>query len=208
MKKFIVTGTDTEIGKTVCAAMLTLALDGSYWKPVQSGIAEGTDRKTVQSLTGLPDERFPAESYVLTEPLSPHRSAELDNVRIEPERLEPPVCKGPLIIEGAGGLMVPLTRDKLYIDQFKEWGIPLILCARTALGTINHTLLSVEALKALEIPLMGLVFIGEDNPDNIRTIHEFSGAKVLGHIPRLKVLNAKALTETFEQNFTLDDFDG
>ena len=151
----VVTGTDTGIGKTVVAAMLTLALDGVYWKPVQAGTREGTDAATVAALTGLGPERVIAERYRLTEPLSPHRAAELDGVEIDaPSLVLPAEAPGgrPLIIEGAGGLMVPLTRRTLYIDVFQRWGAPVVLCARTALGTINHSLLSVEALRSRDIP--------------------------------------------------------
>lgn len=205
MKQYIVTGTDTEIGKTVCSAMLTLALGAQYWKPLQSGIADGADKETVQQLTQLPDEHFLDELYVLNEPLSPHRSAEIDGVEIDIGKLVIPAVNN-LIIEGAGGLMVPLNRQTLYIDIFKQWNIPVILCARTALGTINHTLLSVEALKARNIPIHGLVFIGEENADNMRTIVEFSGEKLLGHIPALEELNAQNLQNVFDRNFKKEDF--
>lgn len=203
--KFIVTGTDTDIGKTVFAAALTLALDGCYWKPVQSGI-ETVDTRTVQKLTGLPDDRFLPERYVLTEPLSPHRSAELDGVEIDPESIEIPDVDRPLVIEGAGGLMVPLTRGNLLINQFKKWQLPVILCARTGLGTINHTLLSCEALWSRKIPIHGIAFIGEENEDNIRTIAEFSGERVLGRLPLLETLDPDTLRTNFEENFNQGDF--
>ncbi|MCB1651409.1 MAG: ATP-dependent dethiobiotin synthetase BioD [Alphaproteobacteria bacterium] len=208
--KFIITGTDTGIGKTVVSAMLMLALDASYWKPVQSGVEGGVDTKLVQKLTGLPAERFLEERYILSEPLSPHRSAELDGVEIDLAQLSPPKVEGPLIIEGAGGLMVPLTRKNLLINLFKTWQkderIPVILVARTGLGTINHTLLSLEALWARDIPVQGIVFVGEKNEDNIRTIAAFSQVKILGHLPMLDSLNAQGLTAAFGDNFNLGDF--
>ena len=205
-KTFIVSGTDTGIGKTAAAALLTLGLNAHYWKPIQSGTEDGTDTATVKALTGLPDERFLPEAYVLTEPLSPHRSAELDSVTIELDRLALPDVDGPLIVEGAGGLMVPVRRDLLQIDLFKHWGAPVILCARTGLGTINHTLLSVEALRARDIPLHGLLFIGDDNPDNIRTIAEFSGAPILGRLPWLDSVHAESLKAVFAETFRPEDF--
>ena len=208
--KCIITGTDTDIGKTVVAAMLTLALDASYWKPIQSGIHGGVDTKTVQKMTGLPAERFLPESYVLSEPLSPHRSAELDNVKIDVDSLTIPETEEPLIIEGAGGLMVPLTRENLLINLFKKWNeetrIPVILVARTGLGTINHTLLSLEALWARNIPIHGIIFVGDDNPDNIKTIEEFSDVKTLGRLPMLDSLDAKSLIKAFNDNFNIEDF--
>lgn len=208
--KCIITGTDTNIGKTVVSAMLTLALEANYWKPIQAGVEGGVDTKSVQKMTALPAERFLPESYVLSEPLSPHRSAELDNVKIDVDGLTLPDVKEPLIIEGAGGLMVPLTRENLLINLFKKWNeqerVPIILVARTGLGTINHTLLSCEALWARNIPIHGIIFVGDENPDNMRTIEEYSEVKVLGRLPILDSLNAKTLTSAFEDNFKLEDF--
>jgi dethiobiotin synthetase len=208
--KCIITGTDTDIGKTVVAAMLTLALDGAYWKPIQSGVEGGVDTKAVQKMTGLPAERFLEEEYIFTEPLSPHRSAELDGAQIDVDTLTPPDYDGPLIIEGAGGLMVPLTRKNLLVNVFKNWQkrerIPVILVARTGLGTINHTLLSLEALWSRKIPVHGIIFVGDENEDNMRTIAEFSDVKILGRLPFLDSLNADSLNAAFEDNFDLEDF--
>ncbi len=205
-KGYIVSGTDTGIGKTTVAAMLLLALDALYWKPIQSGIQDGTDRERVQALTHLPAERLLPERYVLSQPLSPHRAAELDGVAIEPKTLAVPAAVRTLVIEGAGGLMVPITRHRLQIDLFSEWGLPVILCARTALGTINHTLLSIEALRCRRMRLHGLIFVGDDNPDNIRTIAEISGARVLGRLPRLETLDRAALLDAFARGFRREDF--
>jgi dethiobiotin synthetase len=205
-KPFIVSGTDTGIGKTAAAALLTLGLDAHYWKPIQSGTEDGTDTATVKALTGLPDARFLPEAYVLTAPLSPHRSAELDGVEISLDHLTLPDVDGPLIVEGAGGLMVPVTRSLLQIDLFKHWAAPVILCARTGLGTINHTLLSVEALRSRGMTLHGILFIGDDNPDNIRTIADLSGARILGRLPWLDRLHADSLTAVFAETFSIEDF--
>ncbi|MCC7304965.1 MAG: ATP-dependent dethiobiotin synthetase BioD [Alphaproteobacteria bacterium] len=202
----IITGTDTDVGKTVFAAMLMLALEAYYWKPIQCGVEDGVDTRTVQNLTKLPEEYFFPEKYIFTEPLSPHRAAEIDGAEVDVEALEPPACGGPLLIEGAGGLMVPLTRKNLQINLFKRWNLPVILCARTGLGTINHTLLSVEALWSRKIPIHGIAFVGEDNPDTIETIAKFSGVKVLGRLPWLYDLSAENLKKAFKENFSLDDF--
>ncbi len=213
--RFIITGTDTDIGKTMFSAALMLGLETAkhkphYWKPIQSGISDGVDTKTVQELTRLPQERFLAERYIFSEPLSPHRAAELDDEHIDIESLRDtnniPECDGALIIEGAGGLMVPLTRENLFINLFKEWNIPLVLCARSGLGTINHTLLSLEAIWSRGIPLKGIVFVGEENLDNIRTIAEFSQVKILGHMPFLDEPDDTALKLTFGNNFNARDF--
>ena len=205
-KTFIVSGTDTGIGKTAAAALLTLGLGAHYWKPIQSGIEDGTDTATVKALTGLPGDRFLPEAYVLNAPLSPHRSAELDGVEIDAERLSLPQIDGPLIVEGAGGLLVPVTRRLLQIDLFRGWGAPVILCARTGLGTINHTLLSIEALRTRAIPLHGLLFIGDGNPDNMRTIAELSHTRVLGRLPWLDRVDAASLGAVFAENFHREDF--
>jgi dethiobiotin synthetase len=205
-KGYIVSGTDTGIGKTTVAAMLLLSLDGLYWKPLQSGTQGDTDRERVQALTHLPADRVLPERYVLSQPLSPHRAAELDGVAIDPKSLAVPAAERTLIIEGAGGLLVPITRQLLQIDLFTAWDLPVILCARTALGTINHTLLSIEALRSRRLRLHGVVFVGDDNPDNIRTIAEISGARVLGRLPRLESLDRAALLDAFARGFRREDF--
>lgn len=211
MSALVVSGTDTGIGKTVVAAMLTLALDAVYWKPVQSGTADGTDTATVAALTGLGPERFILEKYVLTEPLSPHRAAELDGIEIDPHALALP-ASGPdgrlLLVEGAGGLMVPITRRTLLIDVLERWGAPVVLVARTALGTINHSLLSIEALRRRDIPIAGVVFVGEAMPDTERTICEYAEVARLGRLPPLPELNAAALQAAFAADFRPGDFVG
>jgi len=201
--RVIVTGTDTGIGKTVFAAGLAATMRAHYWKPVQSGLdGPESDSETVARLGRVPPERIVPEAYRLTEPLSPHRAAELDGVMIDPARLMPPPLER-LVIEGAGGLMVPITRRLLAIDLFAKMDLPVILCARTALGTINHTLLSVEALRARGIALHGIAFIGEDMPDTIRTIAGFSGARVLGLLPQLDPLNPATLAAAFAAGIAL-----
>ena len=209
-KRFVITGTDTDAGKTVFSAALMMGLENAYyWKPLQSGVADGVDTKTVQDLTGLPDERFFPEAYIFSEPLSPHRAAEIDGVEIDSATLSPdaiPEPDGPLIIEAAGGLMVPVTRKKLQVNMYKKWKIPVVLVARTGLGTINHTLLSLEALWAREIPVLGIAFVGDENEDNIRTIAEISKVKVLGRLPILEELTTENLKYAFKDHFNAEDF--
>jgi dethiobiotin synthase len=209
MNALVVAGTDTGIGKTVVAAMLTLALDGVYWKPVQAGTRQGTDAATVAALTGLGPERFILERYMLTEPLSPHRAAALDGVEIDVDALVLPAetpGSPPLIIEGAGGLMVPLTRRTLYIEVFQRWRAPVVLCARTALGTINHSLLSVEALRNRDIPIVGIVFVGDPQPDSERTICDLAQVNYLGCLPWLPELTPEVLAAAFASHFDREPF--
>lgn len=203
--RLVVTGTDTGIGKTVFAAALAAALGATYWKPVQSGLQEETDSQAVGRLGGLPPERILPEAYRLATPASPHLAAEIDGVTIDPERLVPPKLPGPLVIEGAGGLLVPLTRSLLTADLFARWRLPAVLVARTALGTINHTLLSLEALRARSIPVLGVAFVGEDRPDSRRTIADFAGVRDLGRLPALKPVNRTTLGRAFASGFDLTD---
>ncbi len=212
MSPLIITGTDTDVGKTVFSAALMLAFADvgyapTYWKPVQSGIERNTvDTFRIQKMTALADEHFLRETYIFTNPLSPHRAAELDGATIDLDTLEIPKVDGPLVIEGAGGLHVPLTRTTLYSDIFALWKTPVILCARTGLGTLNHTLLSLEALQHRGIPVLGVAFIGDENQDNINTIADFSNVRILGRMPVLKTLNAQYLLRAFTANFDIDSF--
>ncbi len=204
--RYVVTGTDTGIGKTIFSAALAAALDAFYWKPVQSGLDEETDSETVMRLGGLSRERIPPEAYRLAAPASPHLSARLDGVTIDPQRLVPPAIQGPLIIEGAGGLLVPLSDELVYADIFALWQIPAILCARTTLGTINHTLLSVEAMKYRGIPIFGIVFIGEENQETQRIVGKMSDVLILGRLPWMADVSAKGLQQVFSRNFDIAVF--
>lgn len=146
------------------------------------------------------------ETWRLRLAASPHLAAEQERVRIDPDALSPPSIDTPLIIEGAGGLMVPLTREVLYIDVFARWRAPVVLCARTSLGTLNHTLLSIEALRRRAVPLLGVAFIGDPHRDNERTIAELGGVRVLGRLPRLDPLDASTLARAFASAFSVSDF--
>jgi dethiobiotin synthetase len=199
---FVVTGTDTDVGKTVFSAGLTGFLDGAYWKPVQSGLQGETDSQIVARLAELPAGRVLPERYRLQTPASPHLAAELDGVRIDASSLVPQALSTPLIIEGAGGLLVPLDRRTLFIDVFARWRLPTILCARTRLGTINHTLLSIEALRRREIPILGVALIGEAHDENERIIAALGDVRVLGRLPRLEPLTPSALRSAFAQAFS------
>ena len=205
-RAIVIAGTDTDAGKTVAAAGITLCLpEARYWKPVQSGTVPTTDSATVRALTGLPDERFLPEGYYLQEPASPHLSARLEGIVIDPAKLVIPTPPGgaPVVVESAGGVMVPLTEDYLTIDLFARWGAPVVLVARTGLGTINHTLLTIEALRARSIPLGGLLFSGEAHAENERIIPKISGVRVLGRLPRLAPLDTARLRAAMEAHIDL-----
>jgi dethiobiotin synthetase len=197
----IVAGTGTDVGKTVFAAALTAALGGAYWKPVQAGLEGETDVDLVRRLSGVPAERILPEAYRLNTAASPHFAAERDGVEIDVERLALPHTPRPLIVEPAGGLMVPLTRRILQIELLARWGAPVVLCAPTALGTINHSLLSIEALKRRAIPLLGIAFIGDEQPDSERTIADMGGVRHLGRLPWLDPLDAASLRAAFDRHF-------
>jgi dethiobiotin synthetase len=205
--RIVVTGTDTGIGKTVFSAGLAGFLGARYWKPVQAGIEEETDAQLVARLGGLPADRIVPERYRLRTPASPHQSAARDGVRIDPAALDvPDGGDRPLVIEGAGGLMVPLDGSTLYIDVFARWQLPVVLCARTALGTINHSLLSVEALRKRGIDMLGIAFIGDSNPESERAICEIGQVRRLGRLPRLAPLAADTLQAAFKASFRREDF--
>jgi len=204
MTAFVVTGTDTGIGKTVFSAGLTARLRASYWKPVQSGLEEQTDSEIVAALTGRP---VLPEAWRLALPASPHISAAREGVAIDAEALDLPPVR-PLVIEGAGGVMVPLNRERTFLDVFARWQVPVILCARTALGTINHSLLSLAALRAAGVPVHGIAFIGDPVPEVEETIADMGRVRHLGRLPILDRLSPESLRHAFDAAFPADAFAG
>ena len=199
--RIVITGTDTGIGKTVFAAGLAGLLGAGYWKPVQAGLYGGSDSETVARLGGLTAGRVLPEAYRLRMPASPHQAAAADGITIDAAALTVPDTRRPLVIEGAGGLMVPLTRASTFLDVFARWRLPVVLCARTGLGTINHTLLSLAAIEARAIPLVGVAFIGAAQPDTEAIISEIGQVPVLGRLPWLEPLGAPALRRAFRAAF-------
>jgi len=189
----VVTGTDTGVGKTVVAAGLAAALGAHYWKPVQAGTADGTDSDTARAL-GVPAAHVVPEAYRLAQPASPHLAARRDGVKIDPRRLALP-SQRPLVVEGAGGLMVPLRSEWpwLMIDQFKAWEAPVLLVARTGLGTINHSLLSLSALADAGLAVAGILFVGAAHEENERIIPALARVPNLGRVPPLDPLDARSL---------------
>ena len=197
--RIVVCGTDTDVGKTVVSAWLVQGLQASYWKPVQSGLDEGGDRDRICQLLNLPPERWLREAYAFRQPLAPHWAAECDGAELDPACLGLPPCDGPLVVETAGGLMVPLNRSWLQIDQLQRWQLPVVLVARSGLGTLNHTLLSLEALRHRGIAVLGLILNGPPHADNPGTLEQFGGIPVLAQLPPLNPLDAEALDRQWRQ---------
>jgi len=194
-KRIVICGTDTDVGKTIVSSFFVQGLNGVYWKPIQSGTEEGTDTKTVCKLLNLEPDRHLSERYKFKAPVSPHWAAEKESSFIDPNNLTLPDLDKLLIIETAGGLMVPLNRNWLQIDQLKVWGAPIILVARTGLGTLNHTLLSIEALKNRNLNLLGIVLNGPRHNDNPKTLEQFGDTKILASLPIFNKISSKILSQ-------------
>lgn len=200
---YIVSGTDTGAGKTVIAAGLAGHLRARYWKPIQAGLDEETDSDAVRRLTGGHARVLP-EGWRLATPCSPHEAARIDGVRIDPQALELPQGDGPLIVEGAGGVLVPVNDETLYADLFARWRLPVILVARTALGTINHSLLSLEALRARGVEIAGVIFSGDESTASEAAIVRFGRCRHLGRLPRLAPLTPAALAGAVASRIRMD----
>ena len=189
-----VTGTDTGVGKTVVSALLARWLDADYWKPVQTGTADGDDDSaTVTDLTGA--HAHPV-AHAYGPPLSPHEAARWDGGAIALEDFGLPRTERPLVVEGAGGVLVPLNDDgDMMLDLIARLGLPVVVVARSGLGTINHTLLTLAALMGRKIEVLGVVLVGEGNPANRATIERYSALPVIAEVPRLDAVTPEALAE-------------
>ena len=193
MPGFFVTGTDTDVGKTLVSAWLMTHLDAFYWKPVQAGTEPTTDAATVQRFAELDPDRILPEAYVLPDPMAPHEAAHRAGVVLDMDKLVPPAHEGLLIVEGAGGLMVPITDDAYMIDLAADLDLPIVLAARSTLGTINHTLLSIEAIRRRGLPLAGVVISGPETPHNRAAIERYGQIEVIAEIPWLETVSRAAL---------------
>ncbi|HEV7551757.1 MAG TPA: dethiobiotin synthase [Candidatus Angelobacter sp.] len=205
---FFVTGTDTNVGKTVLSALLCAGLPGVYWKPIQTGSRHGTDRQTVISWTELTEDELPPEVYVFEDAVSPHLAAQRAGAEITLERIKIPAVpkRVSLIVEGAGGVMVPINTHQFMTDVMRHLALPVVLAARSTLGTINHTLLSASCLREAGVTLQGVVLIGPPNPENKHAIERYGNVPVIGEIPRLKTINKDTLRQVFARHFVREAF--
>ena len=195
LQGFFVTGTDTDVGKTLVSAWLMTHLDADYWKPVQAGTEPETDSATVRRLAEISANRILPEAYVLPEAMAPHEAARRAGVTIDMAKLWPPASQRLLVVEGAGGMLVPLTDTDYVIDLAGQLEFPIVLVARSTLGTINHTLLSIEALRRRGLPLAGVVMNGPETPHNRVAIERYGDVNIIAEIPWLPSVTRATLLE-------------
>lgn len=192
------TGIDTDAGKTVVAAILTEALEADYWKPVQAGELDNTDTMKVQRLVSNDKTIFHKEAYALNTPASPHYAAAIDEIEIDYDKIKIPETDNHLIIEGAGGLFVPLNKDLMIIDLIERWQIPVILVSKNYLGSINHTMLSVDALQKRNVPIAGIVFNGEPTPSTEDFVTQYTQVKKIGNLEWLNTVDKVQIKQKSE----------
>ena len=192
---YFVTGIGTEIGKTVVSAILVEKLKADYWKPIQSGDLDNSDTDKVRKLVSNSSSKFHPETYQFSQPFSPHYSAKLDYQEISLSKINLPETENNLIIEGAGGILVPLNDQDLMIDLIKKLNVEVILISKNYLGSINHTLLTVEALKNRGIAIKGIIFNGPKTPSSEEIITNFTQLTILGNVPELDELNQQQIKD-------------
>jgi dethiobiotin synthetase len=197
-KKIFVAGTDTGVGKTLVSAILMAGMEnGLYWKPIQSSTRQGTDTQAVREMTGLSRDRFLPETYRLKHPLSPHAAARREGVQIHLNDFRLPARVDRLVVEGAGGIMVPINENYLMLDIMKKLALPVILVARSTLGTINHTLLALDALNRQGLEIIGVVMNGPQNRSNKKAIEYYGKTRVVLEIEPLRTITRDTLTKHF-----------
>jgi dethiobiotin synthetase len=185
-------GIGTDVGKTIVSAIAVSSLQAHYWKPIQSGNLEFSDTDIVKSLIKKEITTYP-EAYRLKSPLSPHHAAKMDGIEIDINQIRLPIADRPLVIEGAGGLMVPINEKNLMIDLFAQWRCECILVSKHYLGSINHTLLSIEALRHRQMKIRGIIFNGSPLPETEDVILETSKVPMLGRLEPEPHLNAETI---------------
>jgi dethiobiotin synthase len=209
MKKLFITGTDTDVGKTIVSAGLCMAWPAHYWKPIQAGyssiintsnssepaltkkILPGTDNELISRF--IPEQNIYPSSYTLKNPLSPNQAAKIERVHIQKEKINYPECSSNLIIEGAGGALVPFNEREDMTDLMKKMDCPVIVVARSTLGTLNHTFLTLAVLRAKNIPVLGVIMVGPPHPNNKKDIEEKGNTSVLLELPIIENLSADTL---------------
>lgn len=197
MKQFIITGIGTDVGKTVVSSIVSEALQATYWKPVQAGDLDNSDSIKVERLTK--NVTVLPEAFRLSEPMSPHAAAKLDGIEITLENLKLPAVSGNFIVEGAGGIMVPInSKGFLYVDAFAEWKLPAIVVSRHYLGSINHTLMTIEILNNRGIEIEGIIFVGDEHPTTEEAILSNTGLRRIARIPLAKEVNQEFILSQAE----------
>lgn len=199
--RVFVTGTDTDAGKTVVSAWLCLHSGADYWKPIQSGHPPDRDADLVARLSGA---HIHPERHLLRAPLSPLHAAALEGREIFLDDFAAPQTSRPLVMEGAGGVLVPINAEATMLDLMERLGAPVIVAARSGLGTINHTCLTLMALRARNLAVLGVVLSGPPDPRNAEAIERFGNVRVLAEIPRLDPLNREALLAVAPRQGALD----
>ena len=195
MRRLFVTGIGTNVGKTVISAILTQKLQADYWKPIQAGDLNNTDSMKVSQWVDNTISTIHPEAYRLTQPMSPHAGAERDGININLNDIISAETTRNLIIEGAGGLMVPLNKNNLVVDMVSRFQTETVLVSRHYLGSINHTILSIEALRSRNIPITGIIFNGDDNRDTESIIESVCAVPILGRIPYIDKLNQHSIKD-------------
>ncbi|MGZ3883152.1 MAG: dethiobiotin synthase [Bacteroidia bacterium] len=195
MKRYFITGIGTNVGKTVASAVLTEALRADYWKPVQTGSEAAKDADLVKALITNERSQFFKEAYLLEAPLSPHHAAKLENVTIDMSAIELPASQNTLIIEGAGGLLVPLNETNYIIELSEKFDTEIILVATDYLGCINHTLLSIDYLLSHHYKLAGLILNGNFDPETEAAILNYKPVPVIARIPHNDDINKEFILE-------------
>lgn len=195
---YFITGISTEVGKTIASAIITEALEADYWKPVQAGELEHSDTHKVQQLVSNKKTKFHPAAFNLETPMSPHAAATIDGLRISAKKIKRPSTKNNLVIEGAGGLLVPLNNKETILDIMQP-SDKVIVVSRHYLGSINHTLLTIEGLKAKKLNIFGILFNGNEHPSTEAIIKKMSGVPILGRIDEEPYFDTNVVREYAEK---------
>lgn len=193
MRKIFVTGIGTDVGKTFVSAILVEALKADYWKPIQTGNFFSTDTAEIKKWISNTESKFHPEAYSLKQYMSPHAAAEVEGISITLDSIHLPETKNTLIVEGAGGLLVPINKTEFIIDFIKKFDLEVILVIQNYLGSINHSLLSIEALKNRGTKILGIVFNGPPDKLSHDIIMEQCGLKLLGSINKEKEIDQEVV---------------